>query len=37
LPAGQKIMIRMGRDNELLVKAKLKELRERVVNRKSVR
>ena len=37
LPAGQKIMIRMGRENELLVKAKLKDLRERVVNRKSVR
>jgi hypothetical protein len=37
LPAGQKIMIRMGRDNELLIKAKLKEFRERVVNRKSVR
>jgi hypothetical protein len=37
LPAGQKILIRMGRDNELLLKAKLKELRERIVNRRSTR
>jgi hypothetical protein len=37
LPAGQKIMIRMGRENELQIKAKLKELREHIVKRKSVR
>jgi hypothetical protein len=37
LPAGQKILIRMGRDNELLIKAKLKEFREQIVKRKSVR
>jgi hypothetical protein len=37
LPAGQKILIRMGRDNELMIKAKLKDFREHIVKRKSVR
>lgn len=37
LPAGQKIMIRVGRDNELALKAKLKEFREHIVKRRSVR
>jgi Protein of unknown function (DUF3014) len=36
-PAGQKILMRMGRSNELLLKAKLKEFRERIVKRKSSR
>jgi hypothetical protein len=36
-PAGQKILMRMGRSNELLLKAKLKEMRERIVKRKSSR
>jgi hypothetical protein len=34
LPAGQKILMRMGRTNELLIKAKLKVFRERIVPRK---
>ena len=36
-PAGQKILMRMGRANELLLKAKLMEFRERIVKRKSSR
>lgn len=36
-PAGQKIMMRVGHSNEMLLKAKLKEFRERIVNRKSSR
>lgn len=36
-PAGQKVMMRMGRANELLLKAKLKEFRERIVKRRSGR
>jgi len=37
LPAGQKILMRMGRSNELLLKAKLKEFREHIVKRRSNR
>jgi hypothetical protein len=37
LPAGQKILIRVGHANELLLKAKLREFRERIVKRKSSR
>lgn len=36
-PAGQKILMRMGRSNELLLKAKLREFRERLVSRRSSR
>jgi hypothetical protein len=34
LPAGQKILLRVGHANELLLKAKLREFRERIVNRR---
>lgn len=36
-PAGQKILMRMGRSNELLLKAKLMDFRERIVKRRSSR
>jgi hypothetical protein len=36
-PAGQKILMRMGRSNELLLKAKLREFREQIVKRRSSR
>ena len=32
LPAGQKLLLRMGRDNAALVKAKLREIRRLVAN-----
>jgi len=36
-PAGQKILLRMGRSNEQLLKAKLREFREHIVKRRSSR
>jgi hypothetical protein len=36
-PAGQKILLRMGRGNADLLKNKLREFRERIVKRKSIR
>jgi hypothetical protein len=36
-PAGQKILLRMGRSNSALLKNKLREFRERIVKRKSIR
>jgi len=36
-PAGQKILLRMGKNNAALMKNKLREFRERIVKRKSIR